>query len=243
MIALKPTMSREYSAVQDWLNMATTYRSRIAAETAKAPSVVLGFDRLTYAIANLGECELHARSLERSLAIEVFEDRRPSLKARVDELNEIGIQEVEALRKSLRAIEKECGTLKISKESIAKAVPMIRRHFREKIAEWEMKGTDAKKLMDVASNLLDALAESGTSGVVKYADAKLEELAAVRRESDRGARENIPWWKILIIVGMFAIIIVSSVIALFERGDVAAVAALVGWGLATAAFVCLMIFC
>lgn len=101
---VKPAGTRGQQAVLDLLDAAAVLRSQVAPRAEQVPEILPYFDRLTEVVASFGLCELHVRSLEHSVALDGYEERRPSLPAEVDRLNEAGIASIGDARKTLRPL-------------------------------------------------------------------------------------------------------------------------------------------
>jgi hypothetical protein len=215
----KPGGTREQTAVAEWLDRAELVRGRLAGVTEQAPSLVTCFDAWSSAVAQFGECELHARALDRSRALDVFEDRRSALSALVKERNEGGIADIERVRELLPRFGKELGALDVDADRTAEVLDRLERTVREHLADWEMKGTDAERLMRQFTEFGDVVRSSGPQALGDHLDRTFDQLIAARREPDRGNRENIPFWKLIILAGMVGWYIAFIIIAAVYRGD------------------------
>src|SRR5262245_58823458 len=97
----KPGGTREQSAVAAWFDRAELARGRLASVAEQVPALLPCFDIWSSSVARFGETELHARALDRSNALGVFEERRPALEALVENRNEAGIDDLNQLRGKL----------------------------------------------------------------------------------------------------------------------------------------------
>src|SRR6185295_16575537 len=107
--------TREQDAVAAWFQYAETLRPRFAELHVPAPSLVAGFDAMVAAVAQFGECELNARTLERATVLKVFPERRRPLKLRVTELNIGGIESLMHAETACKRLNQEIAKLKIDR--------------------------------------------------------------------------------------------------------------------------------
>jgi hypothetical protein len=226
MDAVKPGGTREQTAVASWFDRAELARARFAT-VDQLPSLVPCFDLWASAVAGFGECELHARAVDRSRALGVFEERRKGLMGLVEARNQAGIEDLGALRKRLPELGREMGALELDQERVSDVMDDFERQYRETLADWEMKGSDAKKLMDQFVEMGDVIRSGGLAALPDHLDKKFEVLAAERQTPERGTRDNMPFWKWIILAGAVgwtvAAVIVWSVLSGY-RGIIA-----VGW--------------
>jgi hypothetical protein len=219
MEAVKPGGTREQTAVAAWFDRAELARSRLGTVAEQVPSLVPCFDIWSSAVARFGECELHARALDRSRALDVFEERHSSLRALVEARNEAGIQDLNRLRKTLPDLGRELTTLEPDQAQVAEVLGEVEQQYRENLADWEMKGTDAKKLMDQFVEIGDVVRSDGLAALPEHLDKAFAELISGRLEPDRGTHDNLPWWKWMIIAGMVGWFVAFLIVAAVYRGD------------------------
>lgn len=198
----KPGGTREQNAVGDWLDNAAKARTHLMTTAETIPSILPFFDSLTYAGASFGRCELHARSLDRAVAMDLFADRRKSLAADVKKFNEAGLEQVGFARKALAQLGKDLEKAPLDKKRTVSRMNECMKELRLAIADWDMKGSDAKKLDEVLTEVSNVVSENGLSALAGYLDGKMAELVKVRKRDDRGSIDNIPWWKIIFIAGI-----------------------------------------
>jgi hypothetical protein len=212
MIAAKPGGTREQQAVGDWLDGAAAVRSRLAATAEQVPEILPYFDCLTDAVASLGLCELHGRSLDRSIAVDVFTERRKWLGAEVARHNDAGIASIERTRATLGPLHEALGKLKLPKRQLTARLDEAAKEFRVGVADWDMKGSDAAALVQRFDAIAAVARKSGLAAITEHIDKTLAELVEVRRRPDRGVVENFPFWKLLILVALIGWWIVFLVV-------------------------------
>lgn len=201
-MSTKPSGTREQNAVGELLDRASLIRPNLATAAEKVPTVLPYFDLLTNATACFGQCELVARNYDRAVALDLRAERRDGLLADVGKHNDAGLAQVTFARSALAQMGKEITAAKLSKKFVRLRLQECADEFRLALVDWDMKGTDAKKIDDVLTEAIDLVNKMGVAALPGYIDGKLAELEEVRKRPDRGAIDNIPWWKILIIVGM-----------------------------------------
>ena len=225
MLQTRPGGTREQEAAILFEDRCASVRTRLAASSSIAPTLGNCFDVWRDAATLFGQCELNARALDRATALDVFEERWPRLKRVAEERNVAGMDRLETIRVLLPQLENELSKVDIPADELAAILTTSRQSFREEIADWEMKGVDAERLMAVVDEVYDGL-EGGLTGLVGLLEKKLDESAKVRRSKDRGTRENWPVWKLVfaalaIGIAVTGAIISSIVHATTQNGNVA----------------------
>jgi hypothetical protein len=195
----KPGATREQKAVGAWLDRASQIRGQLGTAAEQVPSVFPYFDAMSDAVACFIPTELHARSLDRAIALDVFAERRSWLEAEISRWNDAGLARVRDARRVLKQMQAEIEASKIDHELVRRRVDEARHEFRVGLADWDMKGSDAEKMFRVFSEAADVVSESGLAALPAHVDRALAELEEVRRRPDRGAVDNIPFWKLLIL--------------------------------------------
>lgn len=206
----KPSGTREQNAVGEWLENAAKVRTHLMTTAETVPSVLPFFDSLSYAGACFGRCELEARSLDRSLEMDLFAERRKGLAAEVKKYNKAGLEQIDFARKALAQMGKDLEKAPIDKKRVTARLSELVKEFRLGITDWDMKGSDAKKIDQVLTEISDVVKEKGLPGLPAYLDAKMADLQKVRLRDDRGSIDNIPWWKIIFIAGIIGWWIITA---------------------------------
>lgn len=199
----KPAGTREQMALGDWLERAELIRQHASYAAKEIPSITPYFDHLVGAGGAFGVCELHARSLDRSMEMDLYPERREWLAAEVAKYNEVGLEQIGFARKALEQMTTELGGLEFDQEQTTKRLDEGVRELRLAIADWDMKGSDARKLDEMIAEVANQVRDEGIVSLPNYLDAKMEQLDKIRRREDRGSIDNLPWWKIMFLVGMF----------------------------------------
>jgi hypothetical protein len=202
MAATKIAGTRERESVLEFLHQASTLRSTLVPhiEPGRFPSALPFHDIWVAAVASCGTSEIYARSLDRSLALDVGAGERTHLEAEVARYNERGIAAIEQIRDLMPRFREELGTLDApDPEILNQGLADLESEVKAALAETDMKGSDAEKLMMRFVDAGNVIRESGLTGVPDHIDRMLQELLNARRSDDRGSSENIPVWKVYII--------------------------------------------
>ncbi|MEA2407713.1 MAG: hypothetical protein QOE69_1832 [Thermoleophilaceae bacterium] len=226
MEAVKPGGTREQTAVASWFDRAELARARLAT-VEQLPSLVPCFDLWASAVGRFGECELHARAADRSRALSVFEERRKWQMGVAEARNQAGIEDLAALRETLPELGREIGSLELDQDRVGAVMDDFERQYRETLADWEMKGSDAKKLMDQFIEISEAIRSGGLAALPEHLDRKFDELAAERQTPERGNRDNMPWWKWIILAGAVGWTVAAAIVWAVYSGYRGVIA--VGW--------------
>lgn len=134
----------------------------------------------------------------------------------------------------------------LSRRHVGEFLGELGESFRENLADWEISASDAGKLMKAFTQVSDVVRAEGLAGLSAHLQKRCTELKDARRSADRGTHDNIPWWKFLIIAGIFGWMIAGSLIALFLSGsDPKAAGIMIGIteGMVIGGWVALMLFC
>jgi hypothetical protein len=201
-MSVKPSGTREQNAVGEWLDNAAKVRSHLMTTAEKIPAILPFFDSLSYAGACFGRCELNARSLDRAVEMNLFTDQQKTFAADVKKFNEAGIEQVGIARKVLAQLGKELEKAKLDPRKTVARLKDCFKEFRLGIAEWDMKGSDARKLDALLTEMSNVVSDKGLPALAGYLDGKMAELIDVRHRDDRGAVDNIPIWKLIFIAGI-----------------------------------------
>jgi len=245
----KPGGTREQTALVDWYEYSFGARARLAAVVGNhVPSILSCFDSWSAAVAFFGECELHARAHDRSVILDVYAEQRPWLTTLVNKRNETGIGVLEHLHEvQLPTFSREITALEVDSAQVTEVVDEIDQSFRENLADWEIAGDEARELLRAFRQVCDVVRSEGIGALGQYLDRTCTELIAARRASNRGTHHNyVPFWKILIIVGMFGWLLAGAIVGSFTAGrSTAQTAAVLGISISMVigAFVALILFC
>lgn len=242
MTYIKPGLSREFKAVEDW--SAAARDARFELERFASDRAVLNdcFDQVTTLVSRFGEAELVARHRERLDALDLGGDLHGVLGKRYDAMTKEGVAAVDLLRGTLNNLRGELADLDVSKIELKPLRTELLKGFKSRLAEVEIKGSDAKKLNAAFASAVEAMA-SGPDALIDMADMAAAELAALRQGADRGAQDNIAPWKLINLVAIFAVFLIGALITAFARGNAKAIAWITTMVLVIAGFACLMIFC
>jgi hypothetical protein len=184
-----------------------------------------------------GITELVARQAERYDVAGIESAYSAKLLSRSKELNDKGLDVLARARESLSELSKNDEAPWNSKK-LKEEFEAVEKVIIEQIVEWEIKPSDVKKLKVVVSECFD-VAQKGRNAFSEYMLSKIDELDRVRREPDRGSRDNISVWKaigIAIFLGAWVWGFVSCLFFRCTASSTAAPGVLMLIGLAMALF-------
>lgn len=188
------SLTREQLAFSEFMSSAMPLV--VSFKSDPREDVTVFVEAMVDASVSFGLCELAHRTMERNEQSGLPRDGRKLSAAQAKRQNE----------KGLRLLEQAATLLVAHRDALPDAEPRRRRidlsAYRTEMLGYfqdvEMKASDVAKL----GKLLDevtAEAMKGERALVEYILRKVKELAKARAGQDRGAVDNIPWWKLLAI--------------------------------------------
>jgi hypothetical protein len=197
-------MTRDGQAIDEFVVKASLLRQ--VADDGETPGLLRFIDHFTGAIAEFGACELNARQAERYSVLDVNSELVPFHESRRDRHNERGLRSLASARDAITRVREEIEAFLQrfgQAPDLTGAADELRRDVRSHLARLELPATDVEKI-DQALNPCFELARSGDAmRLPDLLDEQVGRLDALRREPDRGTRENIPWWKVIGIILAF----------------------------------------
>ena len=179
--------------------------------TKLEPLITLN-NTLIDAVGWFGVSEHYARQAERSSLIK-DDSRAEQCQALLKWHNETGLQIFSRVKATLEALSAEFGKERPSgkDEEVNAGLKRSLADLKTIVTDFDIKPSDAEKI-GRAINEVDLVIEAaGHSGVIKLLQQKLFELGEFRSRPDRGAVENIPWWKLAAIVAAVGIWVIALI--------------------------------
>ena len=109
----------------------------------------------------------------------------------------------EVVRRTLPTLGEELTALALDEVLVSEAMSDLEQTLREQFADWEMKGSDAEKLMAKFLETWDMISREGVAGLTPHLDRGFADFIEGLAEPDRGTHDNIPWWKLMFLAGAF----------------------------------------
>jgi hypothetical protein len=190
-------LRREQQAKADFVHWARHIREATAA--SELSGGVEAVEALTSATIRFGHCELRMRSAERIKATKSTAASAKSLEADALDANQQGLTALAAVRPVVDEIKNVKGDADAASRWKAESAA-IRRRWREEVADLDVGGADAKHLVGLMDECLDALDKHGPPALGQYLSDRIDELQKERKSADRGTRQaSFPWWKIVAV--------------------------------------------
>lgn len=188
--------SNENTLAHAFLNLDRAFLDAVGGDEA-SPSFDDFADLLGAATLNFGLCELHDRRALRFESVggqdfaSAHKERSVAYQTRGLEILDRAIRLEKPMVRDFMQAEKPTG------ETGAIAVNRFREDFMSLIADSELKPKDVGRIQE----LIDEAAKTVLSGenLGQWLSEQAKTLSEARRSEDRGNRDNLPWWKIVII--------------------------------------------
>lgn len=191
--------SQEMSTAHEFLALESQMLS-VFGQDPDLPSLLPILHGLGSTTLLFGLCELNAKRVVRRSAAKQRAVLTASYADSVGTYNSAGLKslsDLEVRAKKLQAeLMKQKG--KVSTSHIKKSIKEIRNDVGLYMADSNLKESDITKIMKVMDEV-EAAFVAGEKEVGDFIVKKLSDLNSLRNSPDRGNRENIPLWKIVII--------------------------------------------
>lgn len=143
-----------------------------------------------------GLCELHDRRAQRLEAIGEREAANFHL-SKSQNYQARGLEHLDALRRLADDTAGEIAKAEApSPREGRSAIDRFAKDLMDFIADSELKPKDVGRIEELVLEALTAVSEGNLGDLLIK---RVEELSEARRSEDRGNRDNLPWWKIVII--------------------------------------------
>ena len=190
---MKSIFSREQEALISYQSACLTFERM---QRANGNEALLSFTTLySESFGFFGATELIARQSERYDAVGIMADYSAVLAARSASMNQRGLDVLSRAKDSFVKLTMEDEPI-WDNPKLKEQLESARNQIVEYIVELEIKASDVKKLDAIVAECFTA-AQNGKTALSKYVLAKVDELDRIRRDTDRGNRENIPFWKVI----------------------------------------------
>lgn len=192
-------LSRELEAVQDYMNSSSPLLE--IAGRQDSPAFHEYCISLRDASVAFGMSELFGRRGERHKVLGTSREEAAFGAARCKFYNERGLALLGHAQRSLSDLRSEVAATRSPKFPAAGEAKLkeFSQHFLAVVADLEIKASDAKKIRGVLEETVLVARRGGHMGLIDHFEAKTRELARLRRRSDRGAVDNIAYWKLVFI--------------------------------------------
>lgn len=159
------------------------------------------------AVIHFGRCERAARRHERSSG------EKP-IKAELKTIQVLNKRGQAALKQAIS----DLGAMKhpIVGEDSKMASPSLKAGLSEfsetlmsLLSDGEMKPSDISKLQSTVDKVVNVALAKGSAGLLDGISEDMKKLAELRKRADRGAVDNVPWWKIVAIAAFLGLWVVG----------------------------------
>ena len=170
------------------------------------------------ALIQFGRCERAARRHERSLAVSGDKPDRAELKT-IEDLNKKGQLALKYAISSFQAMKHPIVTEshKPPTQSVKAGLSEFSGTLMSLLSDVEMKPSDVTKLKSVVDKVINTALTKGNAGLLGDINADMAKLAELRKRPDRGAVDNIPFWKIAAIAAFLGLWVVGLARCLNQR--------------------------
>lgn len=191
-------LTREQNADLDFLLMSLPFRNSFNYnDESKLNEFVEGF---LNAVSYFGLSELEFRKKDRCEGKASFKLLKSSYNLNGVRYNKKGLKSLSIASSELKLFK---SNLKIDKKNIFKDEE-FKQDLLSFFVDLEIKPSDVNKLTGVLNETLKECSK-GPEQTILFLQKKVEELNKLRNSPDRGAIDNIPWWKLVAIAVMIGL--------------------------------------
>lgn len=191
--------SEEYAAAQEFLDLERAFLDMIG-DDPDLPALMYLVDAVGTATHQFGLCELFDRKAGRLADEGSGGARADGYRALSERYHKRGLAALDRALRESAALNKQIEESR-TRHDPDRANPAIRDLVEEMgllFGESALKVSDVEKLRRTLREAVEG-SGGGPAGTGKYVAAKLNDLREARLSEDRGNRDNIPVWKIVII--------------------------------------------
>ena len=197
-------LSREQAAAKEFLNTSRILGDMLVDDDT--PEISAAYTNFIHAVASYGQQELFARQAERADTLDIHTQKQKHASKMSQWYRERGDRSIGyALDDLGRMLERGLSDKLEIDEDHKDVFEKLHEDLRFQSSELEIKPQDMTKLDNVFQEVIRETTLGGPRGLVTFMHKKLEELRYVRNQPNRGAVDNIPFWKVIAIaiaVGM-----------------------------------------
>lgn len=172
----------------------------ISVTDSQLPALTAVAGLLGSATTHFGLCEIYDRKAARGDVLEQGKERTKHYQRLRDREQERGLAVLQRAIALVPEVRTEVTALqkRPARGAAAKRMAEMKQDLMMWFSESELKVADMKKLEKAFDEAAGAAAAGGDT-FVDFIESKLKELQKARLSADRGNRDNIPFWKIIII--------------------------------------------
>lgn len=170
------------------------------------------------ALILFGRCERLARRQERDRAVTGAKEGKNELAA-IASLNMRGQASLKLAINQLRAAAETLSLTNGKKISLALKARLtdFSADLMPLLSEGDIKPSDVFKLKAIQDEVIAVAISKGEPGLVEHVLSNMEKLVELRNRPDRGAVDNIPWWKIVGIAAFLGLWVWAVIRCLVDR--------------------------
>lgn len=190
-------LSEKQIAVRDFLE-ASEYLRQIA-DDGQGRGMLEFTESFIQSVASFGVSELYAREAERYLALGLSKRKANYSLEKSKHHHEKGLRAVGYAKNALNQFRKDLEEYPTDMRLDERDISELIQGLNEQLADLDIKRSDAEKISKTLQEGMHAIAREGAQALPDYLEERIEELAKLRSQEDRGAVENIPVWKVAAI--------------------------------------------
>lgn len=158
------------------------------------------------AIGMFGVSEHYYRQSERYKALNIHQAQADFLQETGVDFNNKGLRILSQARDTLGQLKEELATYPTNID-ISGLLDAAERDFKERLVTLEIKASDVKQISIATEECLNIARGKSATGLYEFLAYKITQLENARQQPDRGAADNIAWWKVVALVAMFGMFI------------------------------------
>jgi hypothetical protein len=203
--------SQEMSTAHEFLALESQFLSVLGTDP-ELPSLRPILDGLGSTTLLFGLCELNAKRVVRRSAAKQRTVLTASYADSIGSYNAAGLKSLSDLAARAKKLQNELNQqrVRINAAHIKKSIKDVRHDMGLYLADSNLKEADITKILK-ALDEVEAAFVAGDKQVGDFISKKISELDALRNSPDRGNRENIPAWKLVIIAVYLAVGLIYAI--------------------------------
>lgn len=191
--------SQEMSTAHEFLALESQLLSVLGTDP-DLPSLRPILDGLGSTTLLFGLCELNAKRVARRSAAKQRNVLMASYTDSIGSYNAAGLKSLSDLAARAKKLQTELSqqSVRINAAHVKKSIKDVRHDMELYLADSNLKESDITKILK-ALDEVEAAFITGSKQVGELISKKISELDVLRNSPDRGNRENIPLWKLVLI--------------------------------------------